>query len=317
MYFINNYKIIAKNVSAIFCTLLCIYGDEYSYDELFFLSCVIDAEHYIKNGSIIADEIASAFPEAMAGVCGQYPFYSKSHETDLSSPATRLVCAIMQLEHLVFLVDTKVERCDIVDSIIRHKHQIIETVKNVSLLKYSRKYYGAIEAWVRRCISERWFSDILLKYVEQGTLYLDDDNDAYPTANDTAPVVAETVDYTSNKKGAMGGWLLLLLIRIIGGVILASYSAFQLWSLRDMLSGSGVAALVYIMLALFTMIMTIIRMFQRNKSFRIWFIISICLNILYSYSTGSYRDMVSTLIMEGAWVIYLYRSKRVRTHCAG
>lgn len=326
MCLINNYKFIAQNVSAIFIYLLGIYGDGYSYDELIFMSCVIDAERYIKKGTISLDNIVSAFPEAMAGVCGEFPFYHRSHETNLSSPATRLVCAIMQLEHLIFLVDTKAERGDIVDSIIKHKPQIIETVRKVSLLKCSRKYYGAIEGWVRRCISERWFSDVL-EFVEQGTLYIDDDNDAYPTAtadadddntnpivNDSTPIETET-SIRSGKEGAIGGWLLLLLIRIIGGVILAAYSAFHLWSWRDDLSGAGVSALVCVLFALFTMVLTIIRMLQRNKSFRIWFIISVCLNILYSFSLCNYSDMVSTLIMEGIWIVYLYRSKRVQVHC--
>lgn len=316
MCLINNYKLIAKNVSAIFITLLSIYGDDYSYDELIFMSCVIDAEHYIKKGTISLDNIASAFPEAMSGVCGEPPFYHKSHETNLNSPATRLVCAIMQLELLMFLVDTKVERGDIVDSIIRHKPHIIETVKKVSLLKCSRKYYGAVEAWVRRCISERWFSDAVLAYVEQGTLYMDDDNDAYPNANDSAPLAVATCNVGSVQKGAIGGWLLLLLIRIIGGVIVASYVAFYLWSKRDSLLGVGVSALVFASLAVFTQILTIIRMLQRDKSFRIWFIISVCLNLLYCFSFYNYADMISVLIVEGAWIAYLYRSKRVRAHCA-
>lgn len=176
MCLINNYKFIAQNVSAIFIYLLGIYGDDYSYDELIFMSCVIDAEHYIKKGTISLDNIVSAFPEAMSGVCGEPPFYHKLHETNLSSHATRLVCAIMQLEHLMFLVDTKVERGDIVDSIIRHKPQIIETVKKVSLLKCSRKYYGAIEGWVRRCISEPWFCSVI-DDIKNGVICWDDDKE--------------------------------------------------------------------------------------------------------------------------------------------
>lgn len=325
MCLINNYKFIARNVSAIFITLLTIYGKEYSCDELIFMSCVIDAEHYIKKGTISLYNIASAFPEAMSGVCGESPFYHRSHETNLSSPATRLVCAIMQLEYLMFLVDTKVEHCDIVNSIIRHKPQIIETVKKVSLLKCSLKYYGAVEGWVRRCISESWFSDVIA-YVEQGTLYIDDDNDAYPTTADDSNDSNSAVNYSTSvgvetsmspgKKGAMGGWLLLLLIRIIGGAILAAYTAFRLWSWRDNLSGAGVAALVYMSIALFTMVLTIIHMLQCKKSFRVWFIISACLNVLYSLSLCSYADAASTFIMEGIWAVYLYRSKRVQVHCA-
>lgn len=316
MCLVNNYKLIAKNVSAIFITLLTIYGDDYSYDELIFMSCVIDAEHYIKKGTISLDNIASAFSEAMLGVCGEPPFYHKSHETNLSSPATRLVCAIMQLEHLMFLVDTKVERGDIVDSIIRHKLHIIEAVKKVSLLRCSRKYYGAVEAWVRRCISERWFSDAVLTYVEQGTLYMEDDNDAYPNVNDNTPLVAAMGNVKSVQQSTLGGWLLLLLIRIIGGVIVTSYVAFYLWSRRDSLLGAGVSALVFALFAVLTQILTIIRMLQRDKSFRIWFIISVCLNLLYCFSFHNYADMISILIVEGAWAVYLYRSKRVRAHCA-
>lgn len=316
MCLINNYKIIAKNVSAIFCALLSIYGDYYSYDELIFMSCIIDAERYIKNGSITVDDISSVFPEAMAGVCGQYPFYSKSHESDLSSPTTRLVCAIMQLEHLIFMVDTKAERYVIVDSIVRHKRQISETLQNVAHLKYGRKYYTAVEAWVRRCISERWFLDAVLAHVERGTIFWDDENDAYPSVGNSVPLAFAKSNTDFGQRGAIGGWLLFLLIRIIGGIIAASYSVFYLWSRIGALSGSGISALGFAFLAVFSQIITVICMLRRDKSFRTWFIISVCLNLFYCFSFFNFADAISVLLVEGAWIVYLFRSKRVKAHCA-
>ena len=133
-------------------------------------------------------------------------------------------------------------------------------------------------------------------------------------------------DYDPSLNG-LGGWMLIVIIfrflTILSGMLsIAGVLALDAFTL-SLLPGYVTFCIIWsVLVEVIWSVVILIFIFQRAIAFRLLFVIQICLSLLVAFGTWiyaagwglepEYRDIVFTIIGGVIWIVYLYKSNRVK-----
>lgn len=161
----DNFRFVAQNVAAIYCIVeRSLFGMTLNKVQKLYATALIDMYSYLSRGVLQPLDIAEAVDFAAVGVISLFP-HTRLHgmnEIIRHEENMELISLAMQLEAMIFNIDTNIPQDQIVDMVIYEKSTISLAVNQVVSQGSRGSYYKELYNYVQQHLSDPSFQNIVL-----------------------------------------------------------------------------------------------------------------------------------------------------------
>lgn len=129
----GNFRFVAQNIATIYYVVdHSAFGRTLNDTQKLYATALIDAYAYIINGTISMEDVARGVSLAQAGITSLFP-YHRQHGILYCHDHSDLIHLTMQLEAMIFNVDTNVHPDQIIEMVVSQKENIADIVDKTIL----------------------------------------------------------------------------------------------------------------------------------------------------------------------------------------
>lgn len=124
----DNFRFVAQNIATIYYVVdHSPFGATLNNSQKLYATALIDTYAYIAKGTISMEDVAKGVSYAQAGITVLFPFH-RQHGMLYCNEHSDLVHLAMQIEAMIFSVDTNLHPNQIIEAVVSHKESIAEMI---------------------------------------------------------------------------------------------------------------------------------------------------------------------------------------------
>lgn len=158
----DNFRFVAQNVAAIYCIVeRSLFGMTLNKVQKLYATALIDMYTYLSRGVYQPLDVAMAVDFASGGIVSLFP-YNRVHGLLDRDENADLINLAMQLEAMIFSIDTNISDNEIIDLVISEKGTISTAVNQIVSQGSKGSYYQQLYNYVQKHTTEPSFQNIVL-----------------------------------------------------------------------------------------------------------------------------------------------------------
>ena len=162
----GNFSYIAQNIATIYSVVNdSTFGKRLSDEQKYFATALIDTALYISNGTLSIDELADAVSYSQTKRIVLPPFERYLNIFDFRENY-ELLCLTMQIESMIFHVDTNVSANQIINLVIQNEEEISLVINKTLSDGFNGKLYKKMYPSICSHLDDVDFQHIVLSYEE-------------------------------------------------------------------------------------------------------------------------------------------------------
>lgn len=160
----DTFNFIAVNMAVIYYVIKnSKFGKTLTPNQILYATALCDTASYLFSGKIDTDEIKEALFVSQASSV-KIGFYSQSHNIFEYIPNRELVNLTLQIEAMIFTIDTNVDYHDIVDIVISKKDIISNQIEKTLNQGDTAPLYDTINKNISEIIKQKEFQELIYEY---------------------------------------------------------------------------------------------------------------------------------------------------------
>ena len=158
----GNFRFVAQNIATIYCIVEhSSFGKTLTKEQKMYAAALIDMYAYLSKGAYQPIDVAMAVDYARGGIVSLFP-HNKVHGLLDRNENADLVNLSMQLEAMIFSVDTNVPDKEIVDMVVSEKSTISDAVNQIVSQGSNGAMYKKMYTYVQQHLSDPSLQNIVL-----------------------------------------------------------------------------------------------------------------------------------------------------------